>query len=794
MSPKTFKASTAKQVLSQISRELGSDAIIISHGKTQDSEGRPLVEATASPRAEVATPTRTLLTSEETTAKFSIKKLFLPALVILVLIIAGVLIWQLLLRNTPANPFSQNLSVAIISFENQTGDDSYDYLNKVIPNLLITSLEQSGYFQVASWERLHDLLKQIGKEDVEVIDKDLGFELCQMDDIETLVIGSFAKAGDMFVTDVKVLDVETKRILKGANSRGKGEKSIIQSQIDELSREISQGIGISENKLERAPFRIADITTNSLDAYYYFLRGNESYINEKVKDSRKFLEKAIELDPSFAMAHLYLGRALWNLGEDTASDEAYKKAKNFSTRATEKERLYIDGCHAFRVENDLEKGFRIFKNMVKRYPKEKKSHEGLAIIYFAKELFDLAIEEYNKELELDPDNARTFQSIAFSYYRLGDYEKAIEYIKKQISVSLGDHIALRMWATIYLEMGKLDEALAKYKEALEVDQDVGMDWKISYIHALKEDYPEAMRWIDRYLNNVVNPHFRIWGYFIKSLYHYWLGNLDKSMSNILKQTEFADKTAQTHPFRSKKARANASWMMGWISYDQEEYESCRKHFKTWFDLHMQVLLRHMYINVAAYKTNWTTFYSFYLGLVDLKQGKIESAKSRLVEIDSLLPEVLPRFKNWVSFYHDYLQAEILLADGSIEKAITISENLSPLAVTCAVPLLVLYNAPFLKDVLARAYRQNGEIDQAIAEYERLTTFDPQRKERHLIHPKYYYRIAELYEQKGMKGKAIEHYQKFLNLWKNADPDILEVIEAKKRLSELQNEPMTVEQR
>jgi hypothetical protein len=52
----------------------------------------------------------------------------------------------------------------------------------------------------------------------------------------------------------------------------------------------------------------------------------------------------------------------------------------------------------------------------------------------------------------------------------------------------------------------------------------------------------------------------------------------------------------------------------------------------------------------------------------------------------------------------------------------------------------------------------------------------------------------LYEQKGEKVKALENYKKFLHLWQEADPDIPEVIEAKKRLSELQNEPMTMEQR
>ena len=75
----------------------------------------------------------------------------------------------------------------------------------------------------------------------------------------------------------------------------------------------------------------------------------------------------------------------------------------------------------------------------------------------------------------------------------------------------------------------------------------------------------------------------------------------------------------------------------------------------------------------------------------------------------------------------------------------------------------------------------------LAEYEKLTTFDPNNKDRRLIHPTYHYQLAKLYEQKELKNKAIEKYQKFLKLWKNADEDLPELIDAKKRLANLVNQ-------
>jgi tetratricopeptide (TPR) repeat protein len=223
--------------------------------------------------------------------------------------------------------------------------------------------------------------------------------------------------------------------------------------------------------------------------------------------------------------------------------------------------------------------------------------------------------------------------------------------------------------------------------------------------------------------------------------------------------------------------ALAHWIKGWLHYDRGEFDLCWSAF----DLDIE--------SVPQYTPFFKAVKNYSLGLVNLKEGKIESAKSRLSEIESYIPKA-GYLEDWIRSRYDLLLGEVLLAEGSIEKAVTIYESASPSGTALPPDMtdfLICYNVPFLKDVLAKAYLKNGDLDKAISEYEKLIIFDSEKDGRFLIHPKYHYRLAKLYEQKGWKGKAIEQYEKFLDLWKDADPGIAEVEDAKKRLAGLKSQ-------
>ena len=696
-----------------------------------------------------------------------------PAGLIIIFLLAFFLFKPILFKEAE---ISDPTPIAVISFENQTGDKSFDYLQKAIPNLLITSLEQSKYLRVTTWERMYDLLKQLGKSEVATIDKDLGYELCRMDSVNTIVLGSFIKAGEQFATDVKVLDVESKRILTSVSSQGEGVGSILKNQIDELSREISKGVGLSGRKIAVMQKPIAEVTTSSMEAYNYFIRGRDEHDKGYMKDAQQFLNKALELDSTFAAAHLYLARTYGWDGNTKEEKKSFERAKAFSEKATEKEKLFIDSYYATLIEGNPEKGFQLINDLVKKYPNDKRIYYRLAWFYqyWHKELdYQKAIKTYNKALDLDPNYGRPLRGIARVYVTTDNVEKALEYYEKYASLYPADARLFATMGELYFKSSKIDEAIAKLKEALEVKSDYYMPmWDIGYIYASMENYTEAKKWWDRFIDANTFPAEVAAGHSLRGFFHYyWLGCIKQSQHDFEIAANLADE------MENIQIMGFLEWVKAWSDYEDGKFESSRKHHKSFIE----------YLLVAdpIHKPFWTANSCYSHGLVDLKQGRIDSAGSRLAQIKSLLPDITPANKNLILTLRDLLYGELLIAADSLKQAITVCEKMNPFE----MPLfhfqeIIVYNWSVYKDVLARAYHLNGDIDKAIVEYERLITFDPNSKERFLKHPKYHYRLAKLYQEKGATEKAIKEYEKFLDIWKDADEDLPELIDAKVRLQRL----------
>jgi len=726
------------------------------------------------PTTEKAIPRKKSGTSREITVQFRLGVVPRWVLIFASLVIIGLLLWLFLPKHKLQEPSPKiENSIAVISFENQTGDQNYDYLQKAIPNLLITNLERTGKLYVATWERMHDLLKQIGKKDVANIDKDLGFEICRREGIESIVTGSFVKAGDTFATDVKVLDVESKKLLKGANVRGRGEDSILETQIDELTYEIARGLGLARNKMETQQQRIAEVTTTSMKAYNYLLEGKE-YINKMLwEEARKSLEEAISIDPEFAAAYDWLGIAYSYLGDREARIEAIKKAMEFSDKATEKERLYIQISYESAIKGNQEKVFRLYKELVQKFPKDKDAHYDLGWTYFARGMHEEAISEFHKTLELDPNMGSTLNALAYTYLDMGENEKAEEYFQKYMDMYPGDANPIDSLAEHYFVTGQLDKAIEKYKQVLKIQPDFGADFRIAYIYALKENYEEAMKWVDQFIDRAPSADIKTEGFLFRAVYNSMQGKKEQAFRDLEKGKEYADEV------QNVMAKAYMDFTRACIYYDLRDFEKSREYIRKAYDT--------IFSSVPGDNIWNKSWHNFYIGLIDAREGHLESAKSRLKAMMSFEFPPNPFMERATDSLSNWLQAEIGIAEEFPNKAIQILKTPELTFPGFQAYIAMYYNLPMIRDGMARAYLKKGDIDKAIAVYEERITFNPEKKSRRLIHPKYHYLLSKLYEENGQKSMAVKQYEVFLKFWKDADPDLPELIDAQKRLDQLKTQ-------
>ena len=680
--------------------------------------------------------------------------------------------------------------IAVISFENQTGDKSQDHIRIVLQDAIITSLEQSKYIRVTTRQRIADILKQMGKKDVEYVDNELGLEICRRDGAQLMAVGTFSRAGELYRTTLKLVDVNTLETAKTYSTSGKGIESLLEKQIDDLSREVSRGIGVSQRRTEEAIRPVAEIGTTSMEAYQFYIRGMQEFDKVYWRDARRFLELAVQKDSLFAMAWFRLGLALGWLGDEKAAEEAYKKAASLTGRATEKEQWHIaavdSSIRANLVGSTGVNDFQFQKLCAERYPREK---EFLG--YWGNTLWlhlndpDEAIRVLKKALELDPNYGPVLNSLAYAYNKKREWANAIETLKRYALASPGDANPYDSMADIYIAQGMLDEAIACNNQALALKPDFdAARGRNGGIYFLKEDYESALRWwgtVDAQGKGL--PADEIPG-FNQAYTAVWQGQINKAERLLAKSK--AMRAAAGQPENQIE-----DFLPVWIANERRQFARAHQLLDFWeMRTRQEALPEHRpLVELSVLMCH---------GFIDINAGMLDSAAVRLARMDSIRARVptsdtSANAKGIASSYFRYsgpLRSAWLLAAGRSEEALAARPQRSPLE-RASRPHTVFSDAfipnefktiHVMVDIVPRAYLALGQLDSAMATYERAVSVQaaPSRP----IFPRYHYRLAQVYERKGLKAKAIEEYEKFLKIWGKADPIYKEPADAKKRLARL----------
>ncbi|HUK23084.1 MAG TPA: tetratricopeptide repeat protein [Terriglobales bacterium] len=207
------------------------------------------------------------------------------------------------------------------------------------------------------------------------------------------------------------------------------------------------------------------VTTKSDEARKEFLQGQDFSDRLLAQDSIAHFDKAIALDPAFALAEL--GRAT---SSATAKDffDHLNKAVSLSGGVSEGERLLILATQA-GANGDTATQKEDLEKLVAAYPDDERAQVALGNFYFGQQDFANAIQHYKRATEVAPKFSPAYNILGYAYRQNGDYADAEQTFKKYTELIPNDPNPYDSYAELLLKMGRFDDSITQYRKALSVD-------------------------------------------------------------------------------------------------------------------------------------------------------------------------------------------------------------------------------------------------------------------------------------------------------------------------------------
>jgi eukaryotic-like serine/threonine-protein kinase len=318
-------------------------------------------------------------------------------------------------------------TIVIADFANSTGDPVFD---GTLRQGLSSQLEQSPFLNLLSDQRITQTLSLMTRPKDTVLTRALAQEVCERTESAAVLDGAIAQVGTRYLLTLDAINCVNGERLASTQVQA-SDKNHVLDALGKLASEIRSRLGESLASVQKYDIPPENVTTPSLEALQaYSLAYREWFVKNDGPGAVPLFQRAISLDPNFAMAYARLGTLYFN-GEPARAIESLQKAYDLRERVSERERLYISAHHADIVDGDLEAARKIYELWSELYP-----HDVFPI----------------------------WNLIVVSEF-LGDYERVAEVTRKAMSLTPGDGNVLVMEVNNALERGRFDEAKAAAREA-----------------------------------------------------------------------------------------------------------------------------------------------------------------------------------------------------------------------------------------------------------------------------------------------------------------------------------------
>jgi tetratricopeptide (TPR) repeat protein len=332
-------------------------------------------------------------------------------------------------------------SIVLADFVNTTGEPVFD---GTLKEALTVQLEQSPYLNVLPEARVREALRYMGRSPDERVSNDVARDICLREGIKAMLTGSISSLGSHYVITLAAISAQTGDSLAREQVEAESKEQVLKA-LDQAASRLRRRLGESLASVQKFTMPLEQATTPSLEALQAFTLGQAEHL--KLTDDRAIphLQRAIELDPNFAMACATLGVAYSNLGERQRASDYLKKAFELKERASEREKFYISAHYYEMVTGQIERSSEVYESWKETYARDTAPRDNLALRYGEIGQYEKALTNASEAMRLNPKDRYAYQNVALAYIKLDRYDEAKAVAEQAIAQnvdSLGVHFAL----------------------------------------------------------------------------------------------------------------------------------------------------------------------------------------------------------------------------------------------------------------------------------------------------------------------------------------------------------------
>lgn len=563
-------------------------------------------------------------------------------------------------------------SVAVMFFDNQSGSADLDWLREGLSDMLITGLSRSGNLTILSRQQLRTLLDRTGRQSSEKIPLEAALDVAQKSNATIVITGSFARLGEQIRIDAQLHNARDGQLLAAERVVLDQPEQILR-QVDLLAIKLASHLGASD----QSGAGLATVMTNDLAAYRYYSLAVEKTWELQNPEAIALLEKAIAIDPDFAMAYARIGYTYvvgWGRAEE--AKPYLEKAFKLTQRLSEKDKLSISAWYAL-ANQDYPGAIRSFQEVVARYPLEVESYRQLGRLLRGENRLDEAIEILKQGLVIDSENKLLYNELGGVYSELGRHDEAIAMFQRYVKLAPEEANAHDSLGLGFQWAGRYHEAAQEYERALALKP----GFYIALIHLgntryQQGRYREALQDFQRYIQLAASRGERGRGHASISVLERSRGRLNEASAAARQAVNFGEGQGQ----------------MFCVALEKGDLSTAEKFKQQLEKLNPKDRGSRGHVREILY----------YLGLFALKSGRGNEAVEKFKEALSHRPV------RWhIDAFEDCL-ANAYLKLGRFDEAIAEYQRI----------LKLNPNYPLAHYHLGQAYELKGQRDQARSEYER----------------------------------------------------------------------------